>query len=368
MSNPDPEPPSRRQRELEAENERLRRQLRRAGLDAPRSVEAEDRLPVLLDSATDYAILTTDAGGLVTSWNEGAWRLLGWHEDEMLGRDIRIIFTPEDRDAGVPEREREQASNAGRAEDERWHVRKDGSRFWASGIAMPLRDGAGGFLKILRDRTEHLHAERKPDPPPRPAQGPGGGRPRHHGGAGPARDPWGHHGSRPHHHRRPSGGVQHDPRPGLVAGHQRGRALRQVRGLDVLREHAGRLGHLCLGLRGQPHDPDDAERTRGPPALARLRGARPRAPAHAELARDRAHGLGRTQPRPDPALRQGRGRVRRGGRVHHRPARPVRGLRDRARHGGRGAPPRRGGPAAAQRDPGGAGSRRAPPSATASGP
>jgi PAS domain S-box-containing protein len=160
MSNPDPEPPSRRQRELEAENERLRRQLRRAGLDAPRSVEAEDRLPVLLDSATDYAILTTDAGGLVTSWNEGAWRLLGWHEDETLGRDIRIIFTPEDRDAGVPEREREQASNAGRAEDERWHVRKDGSRFWASGIAMPLRDGAGGFLKILRDRTEHLHAER----------------------------------------------------------------------------------------------------------------------------------------------------------------------------------------------------------------
>jgi PAS domain S-box-containing protein len=163
MSNPDLERLLLRQKELEAENERLRQQVHQAGIDATlaamRSAEAEDRLEAVLDSATDFAIFTTDERARVTAWNEGAWRLLGWREDEILGRDARVIFTPEDRGAGVPEREMEQVSNEGRAEDERWHMRKDGSRFWASGIAMPLRRGAPGMLKILRDRTEHLHAE-----------------------------------------------------------------------------------------------------------------------------------------------------------------------------------------------------------------
>jgi PAS domain S-box-containing protein len=149
---------------LKAENERLRQSVHQAGIDATLaavlSAEAEDRLQAILDSATDYAIFTTDERGSVTSWNEGAWRLLGWHEDEIIGQDGRVIFTPEDRAEGVPEQEMQTASTEGRAEDERWHLRKDGSRFWASGISMPLRGGSSGFLKIMRDRTEHLHASR----------------------------------------------------------------------------------------------------------------------------------------------------------------------------------------------------------------
>ncbi|MDQ4134792.1 MAG: PAS domain S-box protein [Pseudomonadota bacterium] len=164
MLNPDLEQLLLRQRELEAENERLREQVRQAGIGASpaalRSTEAEGRLQAILESATDFAIFTTDERGLVTFWNEGAWRLLGWREEEIVGRDTRIIFTPEDRAQGVPEQEMRTAAGAGRAEDERWHVRKDGSRFWSSGLAMPLRHGARGFLKILRDRTDHLHAER----------------------------------------------------------------------------------------------------------------------------------------------------------------------------------------------------------------
>jgi PAS domain S-box-containing protein len=133
-------------------------------LCSPPRLKAESRLQAILDSATDYAIFTTDERGIVTSWNEGAWRLLGWHEAEIVSKDGRVIFTPEDRAEGIPEQEMQTASNDGRAEDERWHLRKDGSRFWGSGISMPLRGGSSGFLKIMRDCTEHLHASRiRPD-------------------------------------------------------------------------------------------------------------------------------------------------------------------------------------------------------------
>src|SRR3954468_2635563 len=93
-----------------------------------------------VESATDIAIIALDGQGEVTSWNVGAERLLGFADDEIVGRDGDVVFTPEDRDAGEPEKERIQARVKGRAQDERWHVRKDGSRFWASGLLMPLAD------------------------------------------------------------------------------------------------------------------------------------------------------------------------------------------------------------------------------------
>ncbi|WP_052213726.1 PAS domain S-box protein [Belnapia sp. F-4-1] len=110
---------------------------------------------LILESAIDYAILSIDLSGRIISWNEGARRILGWEEVEILGEPAKIIFTPEDRAAGVHEAEMDGALEHGRASDERWHLRKDGSRFWASGLMMPLLDGeVRGFLKILRDRTE----------------------------------------------------------------------------------------------------------------------------------------------------------------------------------------------------------------------
>jgi PAS domain S-box-containing protein len=128
--------------------------------------EREERLRLILDSATDYAIFTTDLDRRVASWNAGAQRVLGWAEDEIVGRPVDVIFTPEDRAAGRPEREAATALAEGRAENERWHLRKDGTRFWASGLAMPLRDpaaGAGapplGLLTVMRDRTERRRAE-----------------------------------------------------------------------------------------------------------------------------------------------------------------------------------------------------------------
>ena len=119
--------------------------------------EADVRHRQILESATDYAIITMDLEGLVTGWNAGAERILGWSESEMLGHPADIFFTTEDEQTGAPAREMSQARERGRGNDERWHLRKDGSRFWGLGEMMPLTAETGehvGYLKILRDRTE----------------------------------------------------------------------------------------------------------------------------------------------------------------------------------------------------------------------
>jgi PAS domain S-box-containing protein len=119
----------------------------------------------VVESASDFAILTTDLTGIVTSWSPGAEKLLGWCEDEVVGEDAFRIWTPEDREARLPETEMEGARRSGRAEDERWHVRKDGTRFWGSGLMMRFEDEASGdyvgYLKILRDRTSQHEADER---------------------------------------------------------------------------------------------------------------------------------------------------------------------------------------------------------------
>ncbi|MEG4499516.1 PAS domain S-box protein [Microcoleus sp. F10-C6] len=124
--------------------------------------DRETHLQLILDSAKDYAIFTTDTDGHVTSWNAGAQRLLGYTEAEIVGQDGRIIFTPEDSAARKAEAERHIALTQEKAENECWHVRKDGSRFWGSGLVRPLRDAAGevqGLLKIMQDKTERRQIE-----------------------------------------------------------------------------------------------------------------------------------------------------------------------------------------------------------------
>ena len=132
----------------------------RKALAAQRS--SEERHRRILESAIDYAIISMDLSGRVTSWNEGAFRILGWSEEEVCGLPCEVFFTPEDRIAGIAGAEMAAALSHGRGSDERWHLRKDGSRFWASGEMMPLTDEDGqpiGFLKILRDRTEYRQAQ-----------------------------------------------------------------------------------------------------------------------------------------------------------------------------------------------------------------
>jgi PAS domain S-box-containing protein len=126
------------------------------------SLSADQQLQVLMQCVRDYAFITYNLDNRITSWSAGAERILGWSASEANGQSGEIVFTPEDRASGAIERELTIARNEGRAEDERWHVRKDGSRFWASGILTLLRNDAGlpiGFAKVLRDLTDRRYAE-----------------------------------------------------------------------------------------------------------------------------------------------------------------------------------------------------------------
>ncbi|PYE77910.1 PAS domain S-box-containing protein [Xylophilus ampelinus] len=117
---------------------------------------ARPPLQDVIDSAIDFAVIVTDLNGTVTDWNAGAERILGWRREGIVGTSIERIFTVEDRAIGRAQEEMRVAVSEGRANDERWHLREDGARFWASGEMMPLRQEDGthqGYVKVVRDRT-----------------------------------------------------------------------------------------------------------------------------------------------------------------------------------------------------------------------
>jgi PAS domain S-box-containing protein len=117
---------------------------------------------LLMENVTDYAIFFLDINRYVTRWNIGAERILGYQEAEIIDQSADLIFTPEDRHNREPEKEMQQALEDGRAIDERWHLRKDGSSFLATGILTRLTDEEGilqGYAKILRDLTERQQAQ-----------------------------------------------------------------------------------------------------------------------------------------------------------------------------------------------------------------
>ncbi len=144
----------------------LRRALEHAA-DRRRAVEAEhkgrrsdERFRLMVEGARDFAFIMLDQEGRVTEWLGGAEALFGYHEGEIVGEHASRLFTPKDRQAGLPERELEQAAREGRAQDENWALRKDGCWFWASGVTIALQDGEfRGFAKIVRDRTERRRME-----------------------------------------------------------------------------------------------------------------------------------------------------------------------------------------------------------------
>jgi PAS domain S-box-containing protein len=120
--------------------------------------QSEERLRMLVDSALDYAIFTMTESGVIDSWNPGAERMFGYAADEILGADIGTLFTPEDRAAAMHLKELAEARRSGRAADERYHLRKNGTRFYCSGVTRRLGAGGIGFAKIARDLTDPQRA------------------------------------------------------------------------------------------------------------------------------------------------------------------------------------------------------------------
>ena len=130
---------------------------RLAQLDARTS---EDRLKLAALTTDDYGIIVQDMDGTIVSWNKGAQGIFGYKEAEAKGKSIDIIFTPEDQAQGAAAKERERAAKVGRADDERWHVRRDGAPVYCSGV-MTLIDAPQfkGYAKIVRDVTDKKGVE-----------------------------------------------------------------------------------------------------------------------------------------------------------------------------------------------------------------
>ena len=111
----------------------------------------------IVQSISGYAIFSTDLQGRIVTWDEGAEAIFGYRREDVKGENSRFIFTPEDIKNHAPEVELASAARKEFAPDERWHVKKDGTIFWASGLMMPLLDDHHqhvGFVKIVRECPE----------------------------------------------------------------------------------------------------------------------------------------------------------------------------------------------------------------------
>jgi len=125
---------------------------------SPIPLLTDEYLRHILEDSLEYAVVALDPAGMIVSWSPTAEKLFGYPAAEVLGQSGKIIFTEEDRRNGVPEEEMTLALEKGRAADERWHARKDGSLFFGSGAMTPIRAEAGeflGFVKAVRDRTDY---------------------------------------------------------------------------------------------------------------------------------------------------------------------------------------------------------------------
>jgi len=123
--------------------------------------ESEDRFRLLVQGVTDYAIYMISPTGVITNWNAGAERIKGYKRDEIVGSNVAVFYTEEDRAKDMPAQTLATAATEGRFEQESWRVRRDGTRFWAHVVVNAIRDEAGkllGFAKVTRDITERKQA------------------------------------------------------------------------------------------------------------------------------------------------------------------------------------------------------------------
>ncbi|WP_423147847.1 PAS domain-containing sensor histidine kinase [Rubrolithibacter danxiaensis] len=128
----------------------------------PNQKEEQNYYKNVLESLQEFAVFTFNAEELIVSWNTGAENIFGYSDREILGKKGHLLFTQEDIKRGIPEEEMTTALSKGKAIDERFHLKKDGSKFWASGLMFPLFDEQGkhiGFTKIVRNYSERKLAE-----------------------------------------------------------------------------------------------------------------------------------------------------------------------------------------------------------------
>ena len=123
----------------------------------PRSQESHSWIGEVVCQSDEYAVIRLSLDGVIDGWFGAAPRLFGYAPVEAIGKPFSMLFTPADVEGQLHEVELALARQSGRSEDDRWHVRKDGSRFWGSGVVNPIHDAQQrhvGYSKLLRDRTD----------------------------------------------------------------------------------------------------------------------------------------------------------------------------------------------------------------------
>jgi PAS domain S-box-containing protein len=125
---------------------------------------SEERYHKMINEVKDYAILRLDLDGNILDWNQGAEKIKGYTASEIIGKNFRIFYLPEDRQSNLPEKLLHEAATTGRSAHEGWRLRKDGTAFWGSIVITALHDDAGnviGYSKVSRDLTDKKLADDK---------------------------------------------------------------------------------------------------------------------------------------------------------------------------------------------------------------
>ncbi|GEM_PF-1338421 len=132
--------------------------------DSDRRFIEQASLNALVAGLKDHGIILTDQNGLILDWSPGAENIVGYKKAEVLGKSASIIFTPEDISKNEDIKEMKTAKIHGKADDNRWHLRKDGTFFFASGVMNPLKLESGevvGYIKVFRDSTHYRLEEER---------------------------------------------------------------------------------------------------------------------------------------------------------------------------------------------------------------
>jgi len=125
---------------------------------------SEERYHQMIAEVQDYAIILLNTEGIIENWNAGAESIKGYTAGEAVGKKFSMFYTEEDRKNNLPDKLLNQARTTGKAVQEGWRVRKDGTRFWGTIVITALHNKEGtliGFSKVTRDRTEQKMADDK---------------------------------------------------------------------------------------------------------------------------------------------------------------------------------------------------------------
>jgi PAS domain S-box-containing protein len=125
---------------------------------------SEERYHQMIAEVQDYAIILLDENGIIRNWNIGARKIKGYSAGEVIGKSFELFYTDHDRESGLPKRLLNEAKETGKAIQQGWRVRKDGSEFWGTIVITALHNKNGnviGFSKVTRDLTQQKATEDK---------------------------------------------------------------------------------------------------------------------------------------------------------------------------------------------------------------